>query len=697
MGKNCGAASGTDNCGATRSVSSCGSCNSPQACAAKGTPNVCETPGYSVGVTFAGTGAGSVTSSPSGVSCGATCSASFDVDTALTLTATPASGSTFSGFSGDCAGATCSLTMTAAKNVMATFVRMRTLTVTAAGSGSGTLSSSTTPAISCTASAGVTSGACSVQLPQGTAVTLTPGAGSGSRFDAFGGACTGASCSFSLDSDRTVSASFIARIDVNVTFAGVGAGTVDFGGAAGSCSANCARTFDSGASLTLGGTPDSDSAFSGFSGDCAGPNCSFPSLSGPARSVTATFSAAYAIGGRVVGLSGSGFVLGNSVDGGAPEQLAVSSNGSFVFPTKVASGRSYTVTVVTQPGTPAQTCTLAAGTATGTATADVTSVEIDCPPFVVASGLDGPGTLAAKGSTLYFGVTIYPTTTDCYTDNPAAGDRVMMVSSAGGTPTMIDYVEHSAGNCGLYGMVFDSSYVYWVNYSNGVIKRATLAGASPSVVFHGATYSNALVIDPGGANLYYHAYPDTWLGRVTTAGTGDTPFASTASINGQNLAIDGSSLYWTDYGAGTVSWVPLSATTLPVAPTSSATLFEANPLAPFVTSSTIYWIEDGETGALRYAALTSPSAASLNTSPLLWPANVVVDASYAWVLAYGASATDGRIYKIPVGGGEPVIVAQGLFRPTSIAMDAGHVYWTDDNTTTGGTPNSDGTIMMIVK
>src|SRR5205085_8332432 len=95
------------------------------------------------------------------------------------------------------------------------------------------------------------------------------------------------------------------------------------------------------------------------------------------------------------------------------------------------------------------------------ASGDVTTVEIDCPPFVVASGLDGPSTLAVNGSTLYFGVSIYPNVTDCYTGNPDAGDRVMMVSSAGGMPTMIDYIDHSAGNCGLYGMVFDSSYVYW--------------------------------------------------------------------------------------------------------------------------------------------------------------------------------------------------------------------------------------------
>ena len=226
---------------------------------------------------------------------------------------------------------------------------------------------------------------------------------------------------------------------MNVTFAGVGAGTVDFGGAATSCTADCTRTFDSGTSLTLGGTATGGSAFSGFSGDCTGTSCAFPSLSAPAKNVSATFGGVYAIGGTVIGLSGSGFVLGNSINGGAPEQLAVSSNGTFVFPIKATSGESYTVTVVTQPGTPAQTCAVTAGV--GNAGADVTTVEIDCPPFVVASGLDGPNTLAAKGSTLYFGVTLYPGVPNCYTGNPAAGDRVMMVPSAGGTPATLDYLD----------------------------------------------------------------------------------------------------------------------------------------------------------------------------------------------------------------------------------------------------------------
>lgn len=78
---------------------------------------------FSLSVSKLGNGSGTVTSSPSGINCGTACSAPFDVGSSVTLTATPASGSTFSGWSGACsgAGATCTVVMDAAKEVTANF------------------------------------------------------------------------------------------------------------------------------------------------------------------------------------------------------------------------------------------------------------------------------------------------------------------------------------------------------------------------------------------------------------------------------------------------------------------------------------------------------------------------------------------------------------------------------------------------
>jgi hypothetical protein len=78
---------------------------------------------YSLDVTRTGSGSGSVTSTPPGIDCGADCSEAYDRGTVVSLTATPASGSSFGGWSGACVGtASCQVTMDASKAVAASFL-----------------------------------------------------------------------------------------------------------------------------------------------------------------------------------------------------------------------------------------------------------------------------------------------------------------------------------------------------------------------------------------------------------------------------------------------------------------------------------------------------------------------------------------------------------------------------------------------
>ncbi|MBL8644038.1 MAG: hypothetical protein JNK21_08885 [Rhodospirillaceae bacterium] len=67
-------------------------------------------------------GTGTITSSPSGINCGNTCSAKFTSGANVTLTATPTVGWQFAGWSGACTGTgTCTVTMNGAVNVTGTF------------------------------------------------------------------------------------------------------------------------------------------------------------------------------------------------------------------------------------------------------------------------------------------------------------------------------------------------------------------------------------------------------------------------------------------------------------------------------------------------------------------------------------------------------------------------------------------------
>jgi hypothetical protein len=159
-----------------------------------------------VGLTIAksGTGAGTVSSSPAGIDCGGTCSGEFEGGTSVTLTATPATGSTFAGWSGDCTGTgPCVVTVDAARSVTATFTRNTyLLMLTKVGSADGTVASNP---------AGINCGAdCSESYPHGTSVTLTAAPGSGAVFREWRGACSGTSpsCILSINGAPNVTAVF---------------------------------------------------------------------------------------------------------------------------------------------------------------------------------------------------------------------------------------------------------------------------------------------------------------------------------------------------------------------------------------------------------------------------------------------------------------------------------------------------------
>jgi PKD repeat protein len=73
-------------------------------------------------VTKQGNSGGTVTSDLPGIDCGATCSAPYEVNTAVTLTATPGTNSEFAGWGGACTGTdVCHVTMSEARSVTATF------------------------------------------------------------------------------------------------------------------------------------------------------------------------------------------------------------------------------------------------------------------------------------------------------------------------------------------------------------------------------------------------------------------------------------------------------------------------------------------------------------------------------------------------------------------------------------------------
>src|SRR5262249_4730198 len=81
----------------------------------------------------------------------------------------------------------------------------------------------------------------------------------------------------------------------------------------------------------------------------------------------------FAVGGDVSGLVGRGLVLQNNGGGDLP----VAADGAFTFSSRLATGTAYSVSVLSQPTSPSQSCSVARGSGT-IGSADVANVAVTC-------------------------------------------------------------------------------------------------------------------------------------------------------------------------------------------------------------------------------------------------------------------------------------------------------------------------------
>jgi hypothetical protein len=156
-------------------------------------------------------GEGSVSSNPSGISCGLSCGASFELGSTVTLTASAADGSTFVGWQGaGCSGTdVCVVNVDGPKRVYAAFRSVPTtftLTVSIVEEGGSGIVRSIPGGIGCPPS-------CSTSFRARQRVRLIGRADSESDFYGFSGDCSGFSCTLTMDRNRSVSAHFRQRVE----------------------------------------------------------------------------------------------------------------------------------------------------------------------------------------------------------------------------------------------------------------------------------------------------------------------------------------------------------------------------------------------------------------------------------------------------------------------------------------------------
>jgi hypothetical protein len=234
---------------------------------------------------------------------------------------------------------------------------------------------------------------------------------------------------------------------------------------------------------------------------------SFSACGGTAKT---TPPVGYTIGGTVSGLPSHVFGFnGLELQDNGGAEMPVEDNGSFTFPTAVASGATYSVTVTVDPNNPiAQTCVVANGS--GTATADVTTVQITCTTsnFTIGgtvSGLTGTVVLQDNG-----GDNLSVSANGGFTfATPLTSGTAYAVTVLTQPSGQTCYVNYGSGNVG-------SRNVTGVTVSCGAGNGTFTIGGSVS----GLTGSGMVLQDNLGNNLTINSSGSFTFATAIAAGSG---------------------------------------------------------------------------------------------------------------------------------------------------------------------------------
>jgi 6-phosphogluconolactonase (cycloisomerase 2 family) len=171
---------------------------------------------------------------------------------------------------------------------------------------------------------------------------------------------------------------------------------------------------------------------------------------GGSTTSTPPLAAAYTVGGTVSGVTAAGLVLRNN---GGDDKAISSVDATYTFATSVVAGKSYNVTVLTNPSN--QLCSVANASKTMPAY-NVTNANVSCvPAFTISGTIDAGNPLTSSGLVLQDNngdnllVPANATTFKFNTPVPSGGNSTVTVLTQPNTPSRLKCTVSSTGQTGI--------------------------------------------------------------------------------------------------------------------------------------------------------------------------------------------------------------------------------------------------------
>lgn len=246
---------------------------------------------------------------------------------------------------------------------------------------------------------------------------------------------------------------------------------------------------------------------------------------------TRSTSSTYTVGGNVYDLIGGALVLQDN--GG--DNVTVTASGSasypFTFSTGIATGQTYSVTVGTQPSSPAQNCVVSQEASGTIASANVTGVEVDCWPVPTLKITEYPAANVSPWLAIGHDGNLWAMTGASASGSGGTVTTVLDQISTNGSITTVPVQGSLANVESSTPVIAGSDGNLWTSVTT--IDSVSLTGQSAALSLSG----EPLVFD-GSGNLWY-AGASGAVGSITPSGTPVITTSYSSNITAMALGADG--------------------------------------------------------------------------------------------------------------------------------------------------------------